>query len=1071
MSTEQTFTSQVEAVMQRNRTGEQNPLDVQMIQEVQRAVAQGNLLGEGVVAQALAISTAWQTAVESFRNTYRYGSPEHEVLDRLEQAISTVKRENILESAGIPGSLEAHFAVDYREQFRELKWGVRGLARRRLLAQLTDPRMRETDKMPLHSEDALTRYVDVKVEEIIPSLGMADLSKWVRGIGESEKWQEARANHQALTDATVIRFLEGLPLRFSRRGSRNHAGSTIEYQAPVHEAMKDEQTKARYKEALQIMLNGLYTDTDWTKEQGEEEVRKHGIQGNSFERLRQAHETFESHLFDGIHFDGQLRPGVDLRASLEHNEITDKDGARTASFARGVALRILVEGGDNLSYTVAVNTLPEKDKERIAEVARRLMNLASDTNERARLRCLLREAHTVAIDDESERADPDRAAKEKTNREAEAQLARQALREQLERRMLTLSAERLNTIDLSANLQNAFESQTGNVPEVMRKIGSNMVWAHVVEGLFMRELDADLAGFVEGTQTLSGYTRHATQLHSLLDRLSEVSHEHATLSMSSRTQREPLDTEIDPEVQQRILVLARLSGLILSDTYINDRINQASLLARSLHNAQKLGVSQEDVLDTYNRTIAAVAKHNQRIAALSPDSQIQMQDGLAYALQHKNKWKVTEGYREITISLPETASYNWIRAPGIASSSMYMDRGERTDGRVDFVYMRGQDDARQTGQVLERDAELWAQERIVPLHETVGRIRAVRGYTETRSMLVNPTTQRQLETVVYDPPRESTTIPETVQTATEQVGSGVRQLKTLSEIEGTKQEHGPVATGLLSSINTFRSSHGAELANPKRIGPIIRHTQPFKDAQTALAREVESAWRAMELPGKAPEIKSQADLDMLETSLRKIEDLVNMRQALEDLDRAIPGPEERATHYLAERIKPEADTSTTTASDKIVRLSSRRKGSLTNGEQGFTVRELLADSSLTNTVAQTLIRNFLEQDHRWCQPIHERIVSLRAAAKKNAPGTTLSEEVNNKLFAIEQKLTTNAGVSFNVDRGPIATQVLMLLKENLQLLLNDASQGTVDTSAVASVGGGKLKENLDRLLERARYYS
>lgn len=1092
MSTEQSFSSQVEAVMQRGRRGEQNPNDTVAIsaiettiqqqarereqqeganpsREIAELAAHAQSAGEAIMAQMMGTSATWQAAINILRNTdYKGDYAMQEVLDRAERALPTVAREGILESRQIPTNLSSVDREQYRDPLEVLRRDVKSLTRRRMFASLTDPNERPGWYRSVANTE---RFVKTSREDVLRDSGIGapghindPVNTWMERAPKSEEWQEIRANNRVLTEAMIARFLDGSVLAFDRLSGRHN--TNIDYSAPTHEALSNPAIRTKYRDALVLLVDGLDTDTDWNEDERKALKEKKG--GWSEDLVIDPHEAFVSHLFDGIAFQGNLAPGVGLRAKLGHHERSDPDGARTASFARGVALRILVEGGDAMSYTVAVGTLPDKDKGRLAEVARQILASTQDASEQARLKQLLREAHG----DQAQEAGPDGAditSVERAPREAMAQQARQATREQLERRMLTTSINSLRSDDLPGDLQSALERSTGDVPGTMQEIGKNLAWANAVEGIFMQELGPELERYVDGAGTLSDFTDHATQLHHVLDRLSEITCTDSTLSMSTERDRAPLEPNM-----QRVLVLARLAGLLLSEKYIENQMNMGSLMVRALHHAQSLGVSQEDVLGVYNRTIVAVAKHNQAVATIAPDCQIQMQDGLAYALQRPREWKVTNSYNSPMIALPEWSTGNDVDAPGITSYDVNMQSGARSAQRISMIHLRESGRSTENDHVIEREANAWAKERILPLEQTVGDVRRARGYPETARMLVNTSAKHGLERSSYDPPRESAKIPDNVGSSIAGVEGGVRNLRHLAELDTSEKARGAVAEQLLQGITNFQTQHGDELANPPKAGPFTRHTKGYQETVGVLTDQVKSTWARLGMQGKPPAIDTPASLVKLEDAIRQKEtesenaDLTVLRQALGALDQAIPSPEDRALRFLEEYTQPPYEPSTGHAVVDVIKIPSSQAKAIYNGKAEYPVRELLADPKLSNSVAQALVRGCIVYDHGWSKPIHDRVKALRAAAKSNAPGTGLSEEVNNALFAVEGKLTVDPGVAFYVDGRPIADAVLKLMAGNLRPLLGDATLSTIDASVVASVGGGKLKEKLDQVVVNAK---
>lgn len=1084
MSTEQSFSSQVEAVMQRGRRGAEKPQDAEVLADIMNIVAQSQVAGEGILTNIVGTSTAWRGAIETLQTQYNSDPTKQDVLASVARALPTASRERMLEQAGIPLDVNKENRDEHSEKLDTLRHELRFLARQSLFAELTDPK---TDTSWSRSGNTMKGNVDRHRNAILPVVGMSGslnsedfLSRWMQREPPEEVWSEHRANNRVLTEAMIARFLDRSPLEF-RRVSGAYQGNDVDYTAPTHEAMQNEAVREQYKQALVTLLDGLDADTDWSQEQ-REQMR----QGGTFatDRLGRAHYTFVSHLFDGIDFRDVLRPGQDLRTLLEHTQRSDPDGARTASFARGVALRVLIEGGDIVTYTQAMSALPVPERQKMGEVAQLMYRKCTSDEDRTRITTLLRDVHNLTPTEVRNTEDPARAMAERTKRQADAEQMIQAAKEQIENCVLRVSmedAQMRKGSEVVSAVAEELQLVNGNVPDKVRALGKQLVWAKVTQDVFMAELTGSAQKYIEGSAKTTDYAELVGQVLKTLERMNEVKNTDDTVSY--RVDRE--STALEPHLQ-KAQVLARFAGVLLSSRYFHNETNMAYLMARTLHNAQHHpetlgGVTQEDILEVYNRTMIAVAGYNEAVGRVNSNFQISMTDGLAYALQNPTSWK-TPGYESVGIQLPSVVEGGVVHAPGL--TSYHLDRKEKREGQFVPLHIKdGTAGAHNSGS-LESDTQQWAEQQTAPVVQVLEQIRRAKQYPATVTELSGA--RAVLESMSYVPSTESIFVSEDMKPILDTLTPFIQQVKNLAEIDdrerapeftarrdtvlANRKAFGQEATDAIHDIEQFLSGHGDELRNPPKRFGLDNHSEDFKQAKAQLEQTLKALYARLGLDTKKISLKQETEYNLARATVeRSVSDpqnaeLVSLRKAMQDLGEKVPTPEVRVRTYLASHTEPPYDPESFTQALGLIRMPIDKRGKPPTGFSAeYKVADLFADHNTAYSAAQQLTLDFLVKDHAWSAPIFRDIHMKREAVKQNAGGTALAKEIEEGLLTIEQRLTKypQQGDKILPDRQVVATEVLRLFKRTITPLVMTDTIRAVDTSPVASVGAGLLQTKLD----------
>jgi len=1080
MSTEQSFSSQVEAVMQRGRVGEQDPADQRLIREVEQVVSQGLGVGEGAVAQALASSAAWQDAVDQVRGRHSGDDSIQSTLDRLVRAIPVAARETLLTERGIPLDVRRDTRTpDYDNRLDELRVELRQLARGRLFAELIEPAqtVHTTDR----SDNGMRRHITRHRNAIMQTIGMSGsietsdfVSKNMQREPESENFAELRAYNRVLTEAMIVRFLERSPLSFQRASGR-HGGNNIDYDAPTHEPMQNERVKRTYQNALTSLLNGLEADTDWT------EVERNAMRDTKrmsefpTSRLTRAHEIFVSHLFDGITFEGTLAPGQDLRALVEHTEHSDPKSERTASFARGVALHILIEGGDMISYAQAMRALPMPERTRMGEVAQQIYSQCTNQVDRERISQILQNVHGLAPAEAPASQRQEQTDAERARRQAEAEEMLQATNQQIEERILRVNLESAQMQGESraiSRVASELQSSQGNLRHEMPALGKQLVWAKVTQDILMAELSQEAQKYVDGKATSVDYSDRVQKVFALLERIDDAQCVNPDTLQYVRDAYKPALSQDE----QKTLVLARFSGLLLSQNYFKNEANMAHLVARLMYNAKNHpdilgGATQEDILEVYNRTMVAVAEYDIAVAATNSDFQFSMANGLQAAVNSPGEWR-TAGPEPMTIKLPGLVFGDLVPLPDLAGGfkPMYLDDTTRA----------------QSEESLRLNARRWAQEHIAPVAQVVEQLRVAKQYAVTVHKLAGTLTT--LESQSYVPPTERLNPPEDIKPILDKLTPYIQHISNLAEVDereksteftarrnkvqANRESHGQAAIEATQAIETFLGTHGDELRNPQKKFGLVRYSQQLKQAMDQLDQTLNNLYAGLGLNTKQLSLKTVGDYNLAKTTIARETtdpqngDLVSLRGDIQELDRGVPTLVARARAYLAARTRPPYDADSPNQIIESIRMPTNGRGtSSPRPEREHSMNVLLADHPSTSSVVQELMRDFLVQDHAWCEPIYRDVHIKREAIKHNANGTPLEQEVTASLLAIEQRLTAYPDSKdriFPTDKRAVAAEILGLFKRAITPLVSADRLATLDTLPVASIGAGSLKAKLDR---------
>lgn len=544
------------------------------IAQLDLAQAQGKDLIRGLVET----DSQWKAALVRLASTY-HGEEGREEEMRVLRAISIA----------LPSTLQAEAQAHMRtpEQESEFVQAVRDYVADQALVELTDP-TRATLTYDRSYFDQRHYHI---ARDVLQTLGLSESI-----LGQGEEVANHRARQRTYTETLVLRWLQKTPLELEYTGRYHNYRRKGIFSLPDS---VDETTRQRYASALAMAVDGLDQQVTWRAEEYEQRIDYH----RNPEPIRTVHEFFTSRLFQGLQHEGGLQPGSDLA------EIADSDHPQEiASFARGVAIKTLVEGGDTITYATALGAL-QNESPFMAAVAVELWRDAPEGSSlRQNLAEILVTCHPVELQQDPQLRD---ALYQQLGEDKVSEIGKAKADQTLELARQQLKGV-VTAMDLSQdyrgefNFPNVHRAITESTIDEARKyaalIARQMIYGQAVSYLAVNVIRPQLGAVSAGEAPLSALVNQVNDLREALQ------HSYYLRGYHTPEQRADGSTYQIPEQLRHIVYAANFVKQLLR--FPQDQWNLEREIREYFEQAQSNGISRQQLVHLHNEVALGVVAAN-----------------------------------------------------------------------------------------------------------------------------------------------------------------------------------------------------------------------------------------------------------------------------------------------------------------------------------------------------------------------------------------------------------------------------------------------------------------------------
>ncbi len=650
--------------------------------------------GKDYIGQLLQTGAYWENRVEAVGDRLK-SEPGHEMELRLLEDLRGVVAEVV----------PTEIAEKAETGAEELTGGIRDYISERVLARSTDPQQRFPDRSQFqweYNREARSVLKDLGVSEqsSLFKAGIADPDSMVKG--SEEYIQAQRARQTVFDEILAARFLQGLPIEAEWiNASRFREKKT--FQRPPD--MTDE-VAGRYAAALAATIENLDQTVAWDPGQYQEQKSKQGSASSGVnDPITAVHEHYMSRLFDGMAHRDKLPVGIQMA------EVADSsDPASVASFARGKALQIIIEGGDIETYIATLSAIPT-ERGYLGGVARQVWeSLPADSSLRQGLGKILLTEHALELKGDDQVDFRNKVVEAMGSmpeviamRKATAEQVVSGAKNQIEATMTGRDIVRITSQSPAAEkFIDAMKAPKSNAEAERRQaaeaLARQVIFGQVISDMTVKYLQSVADQFIAGQVPLSEVAIQTTRIQEALNHLdlmqaSEVGDRSGNTMIKLTLKPEvyygrngaPEGQYEVPQAFRPLVAQASLARELLTMKYSGDEWRYPQTVGAYFRQAGEFGVEKSDFIKSYNQTVLSLVAASKMVdGKFGVDPYREMHAAWFTDVLPKLGSAVTGAQAEPTINNPGFSTFDYNGRFEIKGYSTYRSVGEKSAWGGDY---------------------------------------------------------------------------------------------------------------------------------------------------------------------------------------------------------------------------------------------------------------------------------------------------------------------------------------------------------------------------------------------------